>query len=139
LSTFLLDASVWAASDDRDNVHYADAVSLVARAASGRVEVTALDLTLYEVANVAVVQWKSEARATKLARLVEIACGDALQRVDGGLLDDATELAAEHGLSVYDAAYVVAARRSGARLVSADIADLVRPGFAITPAEAAGA
>ena len=47
-------------------------------------------------------------------------------------------VAAEHGLSVYDGAYVAAARRLGAKLVSTDLADLVRPGFAIAPEEACG-
>jgi predicted nucleic acid-binding protein len=139
LRTLLLDASVWAASADRGNAHHEHAASLVERAAAGQVEVTALDLTLYEVANVAVVKWKSEARAADLVRLVVIACGDALQRVDDGLVKEASALAAERGMSVCDAAYVAAARRQGVCLVSADIADLVRPGFAITPAQAAGA
>jgi predicted nucleic acid-binding protein len=49
---------------------------------------------------------------------------------------DAAALALERGLSVYDAAYVAAARRRGASLVSLDVADLVRPGLAVLPEEA---
>ena len=39
-------------------------------------------------------------------------------------------------LSIYDAAYVAAARHSGMTLVSADIADLVSKGLAVTPGAA---
>ena len=42
-------------------------------------------------------------------------------------------MAAEHGLTAYDAAYVAAARRNGMTLVSTDIADLVSKGLAVTP------
>ena len=49
------------------------------------------------------------------------------------LIDAALDIAAEHGLTAYDAAYVAAARRNGWTLVSADIADLVSKGLAVTP------
>ncbi|MBA3865980.1 MAG: hypothetical protein H0X42_06490 [Solirubrobacterales bacterium] len=42
-------------------------------------------------------------------------------------------LADELGLTAYDAAYVAASRRYGWTLVSADIADLVSKGLAVTP------
>jgi predicted nucleic acid-binding protein len=58
--------------------------------------------------------------------------------VDLELLREASTLAVERALSVYDAAYVAASQRRGASLVSID-ADLVGPGFAITPAHAVGA
>ncbi len=99
----------------------------------------ALDLTLYEVANVAVFKWKSDTHAAELVCLVETACRKRLERVDQELVKEASSLAADRGITVYDAAYVAASRRRGAQLVSADIADLVRPGFAITPVQALGA
>jgi predicted nucleic acid-binding protein len=137
LTELLIDATVWVASGDLDDPDHDAAAALVRRAAAGEIGVAALDLTLYEVANVAAVKWRSDARAAELVRLVEAACGDALQRVDGELLRAASAFASEQGITVYDAAYVAAARRRGAQLVSADIADLVRPGHAITPEEAA--
>jgi predicted nucleic acid-binding protein len=60
-----------------------------------------------------------------------------LVRCDEGLVAAAAELAGTHGLSAYDAAYVAAAARIGARLVSCDLRDLVSPGHALSPAEAA--
>jgi predicted nucleic acid-binding protein len=61
-----------------------------------------------------------------------------VQRADVELVREAGAIATEWALTVYDAAYVAASRRRGARLVSID-SDLVRPGLAITPAQAAGA
>jgi predicted nucleic acid-binding protein len=134
-----MDATVWVASADRGDVDHAPASALLSRAARGQLDLAALDLTLYEVANVAVTKWKSNAEAIKLVRLVELACRDALESVDDELIGEASALAVSRRLTVYDAAYVAASRRRGSQLVSSDIADLVRPGFAITPAEAAGA
>ena len=48
-------------------------------------------------------------------------------------MDGAVEVAREHGISAYDAAYVAAARRNGWTLVSADIRDLVSKGLAVAP------
>ena len=53
--------------------------------------------------------------------------------VDSDLIESALEIAAEHGLTAYDAAYVAAARRHDWTLVSADIADLVSKGLAVAP------
>jgi predicted nucleic acid-binding protein len=131
----LLDASVWLAAVDPEDGHHAASFELVESAAT-TARVAALDLTLYEVANVAVVRWRSEAEAARVVELVWVACGDALERVDEELLREASALASEHGITVYDAAYVAAARRRGARLVSVDLSDLVRPGLAISPEEA---
>jgi predicted nucleic acid-binding protein len=138
LTGFLLDATVWVASSDRGNAHHRAASRLIRGAALGEITVAALDLTLYEVANVAVVKWKSDADAADLVRLVRTACGDALERVDEQLVREASSLATDRGLTVYDAAYVAVSRRRGIRLVSADLADLVRLGLAISPEEAAG-
>lgn len=129
---------MWVASADEDDPEHEAASILVERGGDADVAVSALDLTLYEVANVAVVKWKSESDALELARLVEVTCGDGLQRVDLELVREAGALAVECALTVYDAAYVAASRRRGVPLVSID-SHLVRPGFAITPAQALGA
>jgi predicted nucleic acid-binding protein len=92
----------------------------------------ALDLTFYEVANVAVVYWRSRADAQRVIQLIGLACS-VVMTVDGQLLDDAVDIAEKHGLTVYDAAYVASARRQSQTLVSCDLKDLVRPGFAVAP------
>ena len=95
----------------------------------------ALDLTLYEVANVvgvALGQPGAGARAVPHDRC-------PLRRTGIVAVDVRTdrrercELAAEHGLTAYDAAYVAAARRHGWTLVSTDVRDLVSKGLAVTP------
>ena len=97
--------------------------------------VAALDLTLYEVANV---DWGSliagPGSSASIAELIVERCGDYLVRVDADTnRPRGVKLAAEHGLTAYDAAYVAAARRHGWTLVSTDIADLVSKGLAVTP------
>jgi predicted nucleic acid-binding protein len=126
----LVDASVWAALERSDDRYHAEA-----RAIALDVErpVAALDLTLYEVANVAVRKFGQPARADFLTRLIVRRCGDDLVRVDLDLAAAAVAVAAEHGLTAYDAAYVAAARRYGWTLVSGDLADLVHKGLAIAP------
>jgi predicted nucleic acid-binding protein len=133
LSTLLLDASVWLAALDTDDRHHLAARSILERSADGKVVLAALDLTLYEVANVAVVRWRSSAAAAHLVELVCAACPDTLQRVDEALARQAAAIAADDDLTVYDAAYVAAARSNHWALVSGDIADLVRPGHALPP------
>ena len=129
----LIDASVWLSLEwDQARYHAAS------RAIALDLErpVAALDLTLFEVANVAVRQMGQPERGKYLSRLVLARCGDRLLRVDNELVEMAIELAAEHELSAYDAAYVAAARRFGWTLVSADIRDLVSKGLAVTPDDA---
>jgi len=125
----LLDAGVWiAAKDDRDRFSE-PARQLVLgtdRAAA------ALDLTLYEVANVVGAVWGQPDVASGLCRSVSIRCERVIS-VDNGLLDASLGLAAEHGLSAYDAAYVAVARRHDWTLVSTDLRDLVSKGLAVTP------
>jgi predicted nucleic acid-binding protein len=65
--------------------------------------------------------------------LVAGRCGDALLAVDGKLIESALEIAAEHDLTSYDAAYVPAARRHNWTLLSTEIADLLSRGLAVTP------
>jgi predicted nucleic acid-binding protein len=88
---------------------------------------------LYEVANAAVVKARQPERASRLAKIMLARCGDRLVRVESELIDLAARIAADHGLTAYDAAYVAAARRSGWTLVSADIKDLVAKGLAVAP------
>lgn len=155
MSELLLDASVWLAALDPDDRYYAAAKALVEstgedgadtgddvieaddaeRDATDNDPVTlaALDLTLYEVANIAVVSWRSQADAKRLVELIRLACPTTLDRVDEERIQAAAKIATEHGLTVYDAAYVEAARRHDWTLVSCDLKDLVRPGLAIAP------
>jgi predicted nucleic acid-binding protein len=149
LSHLLLDASVWLAALDPDDRYHAAAKALVestgddtdpeddageeATADAGPVTLAALDLTFYEVANVAVVSWRSPADAERLAELIRLACPATLNRVDEERVREATQIATEHDLTVYDAAYVAAARKHNWTLVSCDLKDLVRPGLAVAP------
>ncbi len=151
MSHLLLDASVWLAALDPDDRYHAAAKALVEStgddadvdpgddaveedtADDGPVTLAALDLTLYEVANVAVVSWRSQADAERLAELIRLACPATLDRVDDERVRAATQIAAEHDLTVYDAAYVAAARKHDWTLVSCDLKDLVRPGLAVAP------
>lgn len=134
--SLLLDASVWLAALDTDDAFHAEARQLLDAAGDGTATLAALDLTLYEVANVAVVRWRSEADAARLVTLVGLACPDTLERADEDLLREASATAQRHDLTVYDGAYIAAGRRRGWELVSGDLGDLVTPGLAISPATA---
>lgn len=126
----LLDASVWVGARDPEDRFHAEARSIVLDFSH---PTAALDLTLYEVANVLGAKRKQWAEARFLAQTLRTRCGDDIVAVDGELIDVALEVAAEHGLTAYDAAYVAAARRHDWTLVSADIADLVSKGLAVAP------
>lgn len=133
VTTLLLDAGVWLASLDTDDRHHVAARRLIEASTDVGAELAALDLTLYEVANVAVVRWRSRTAADRLVQLVQVACPGTLVPIDGELAGRMVQLAAEHGLTAYDAAYVAAAERGDWTLVSGDMADLVRPGHALAP------
>lgn len=128
MSTLLLDAGVWiAATDPNDRFH---------RAASSIVfdftrQVAALDLTLYEIANVIGVRSREPHEARYMSEILFKRC--ALVKTDPGLVEAASSIANEEGLTAYDAAYVAVANSKGWTLVSADIADLVSKGLAVTP------
>jgi predicted nucleic acid-binding protein len=126
----LLDASIWIAAATPDNRWESAAGSLIRRPPR---PLAALDLTLYEVANVVGVRYRDPAGAKTVASLVRRRSRDRLVPFDPELFDAALALAAEHGLSAYDAAYVAAARRHGWTLVSIDVRDLVSKGLAVTP------
>lgn len=126
----LLDASVWVGARDPEDRFHAAARSIVldfARPAA------ALDLTLCEIANAMGAKRKQWAEARFLVQTLATRCGEEIVAVDGQLADAALTIAAEHGLTAYDAAYVAAARRHGWTLVSADITDLVSKGLAVAP------
>lgn len=130
MNALLLDAGVWIAAKDGED-RYSEAARLLA-VDSDRA-VTALDLTLYEVANVVGARWGRSDDAIDLCRLISARCADCLVAIDAELIRRAVEVAAEHGLTAYDAAYVAAARRHDWTLVSTDIADLVSKGLAVAP------
>ena len=128
-----MDASVLLASEDLDDANHAAAKRLL----GGGDPVATLDLAYYEVANVAVRAWQDGLAATRLRQRVAAVTDDGgLLRVEPALLASATTVAEEHGISVYDAAYVAAARAVNGELVSCDIRDLVSRGLARLPADA---
>jgi len=126
----LVDAGVWVAIADPDDRYHK-----VAHAIVGEVEepLATLDLTFYEVANFMGSKKGRPREGRVLTSLIAKRCSENLVSVDGELIEAALELAAEHGLTAYDAAYVAAAQRYGWTLVSTDIADLVSQGLAVAP------
>lgn len=126
----LLDASVWIAAKDGGDRYFAAAQPLVLDPAC---PVAALDLTFYEVANGLGVRRRQTVAAASLCRLIAARCPETVATADARLMDSAVAIAAEHGLTAYDAAYVAVARRNDWTLVSADIADLVSKGLAVAP------
>lgn len=127
----LLDASVWVASGSPGEQYHSEAAALVRGNQSA---LAALDLTLFEVANVVGVKQGQPREAEKLARLIVRCCGASrLARVDAERVAAAIDVAAQQGLTAYDAAYVAIARRNGWTLVSTDLRDLVSRGLAVTP------
>ncbi len=125
---YLVDASVWVSLVERDSPHREAAASLVRNGG-----LAALDLTLYEIGNAVGVKQGDATEAGRVIRLLLRCCRDRLLAIDAELLESALSLAAEHGLTAYDAAYVAAAQRNGWTLVSVDIADLVSKGLAVAP------
>lgn len=131
--SWFLDASVLLARADTADDHHASAAALL-RAPD---PLATLDLAYYEVINVALRAWRDPALAGDLRQAVAAIDRDGgLVHMDESLAGATAEIAERHGLGAYDAAYVAAARRSGAMLVSCDARDLVEPGFAVTPAQA---
>lgn len=128
----IVDASVWVAAFDTEDRFHGAAQELI-RDRGG--DLAALDLTLYEVANVSVVRAPGLV-GNRIVDLVLVTCDRDLIRVDPELIRHATQIAADNGITAYDAAYVAAARRRGTPLVSTDMKDLVHPGHAITPESA---
>jgi predicted nucleic acid-binding protein len=130
LTVLLLDAGVWIAAKDAQDRYCAAAREVAVD--SGQ-PVAALDLTLYEVANVIGARKGRIGEATDVCRLISSRCAGRLVSIDAELIRRTVEASAEHGLTAYDAAYVAAARRHDWTLVSTDIADLVSKGLAVAP------
>lgn len=126
----LLDASVWIAAVDSEDRYHTAARALVLDPSR---PLGALDLALYEIANVVGVVKRRREIATRIVQTLLKRSEGALARVDETLTEHAIALAAEHGLTAYDAAYVAAARIRSWTLVSADLKDLVKPGLAAAP------
>ena len=126
----LVDASAWVALVDSASPYREATANMIHQQARS---LGALDLTLYEIANAIGVKQSNPGEADRILRLVDVSCRDRILTVDRDLLDSALEVAAEHGLTAYDAAYLAAARRHGWTLVSTDIRDLVSKGLAVTP------
>lgn len=126
----LLDASVWVLLVDPRDRYHRDAVDLIRRQATS---LAALDLTLHEVGNAIGVKRGDAHEARNVIGLLLACCRDRVVSADAELVASSLEVAAEHGLTAYDAAYVAAARRYGWTLVSIDVADLVSKGLAVTP------
>ena len=128
--SMLLDSGVWIAADKPSERFTESAREVVANL---RRRTAALDLTVFEVVNVVGASGGDVAGAVALCRSIEVRCEEALIRIDHGLLSAMAEIAVEHRLTSYDAAYVAVARRHEWTLVSTDIRDLVSQGLAITP------
>jgi predicted nucleic acid-binding protein len=126
----LLDAGVWIAAADPDDRYHSTARALVL---TSSLSAMALDLTLYEVANVIGARKRHYDLAKRVCRSIPERCNGRLVRIDADTIADTVGIVAEHGLTAYDAAYVAAARRSGWTLVSTDIKDLVGRGLALAP------
>ncbi len=136
MSTLLLDASVILAAFDSDDAHHEPSRAILADTA---VTLATLDLARYEVANVAIRAWRAPARVAPLLEAIErIASDGGALASTTALLRHAAELAEEHAISVYDAAYVAAAGEGDRTLVSCDTRDLLSKGLASSPADAPG-
>lgn len=137
MSTLLLDASAILAAFDPDDSHQKTALAMLA---DNSLRLMTLDLARYEVANVAVRSWRAPSLLSPLlATLDRVADDGGVVASSGTLVSRAAELAERHEISVYDAAYVVAAADGDRQLVSCDERDLVSKGLAVLPADACAA
>ena len=126
----LLDASIWVLLVDPDDRYHQSAVELIRDQGDS---VAALDLAVYEVCNAIGVKRGNPTEADKVIRLLLACSAERFVSADASLAFSALEIATEHNLTAYDAAYVAAARANGWTLVSTDIKDLVSKGLAVTP------
>jgi predicted nucleic acid-binding protein len=134
VTTLLLDASVLLAAFDPDDAHHESARALLE---DEDATLATLDLSRYEVANVAVRAWRApELVAPLLAAIDRLADDGGVLASTSPLLTRAAEIAERHTISVYDAAYATAAAEAGLQLVSCDERDLASKGLATLPAGA---
>lgn len=133
MNTFLLDASaILAAFDSEDGLHEAAKAILT----NPEVTLATLDLARYEVANVAVRAWRDPTQVSPLLQAIDRISDDGgITLSTTTLIRRAAELAEQHTISVYDAAYVAAASQAGATLLSCDTRDLVGKQLASSPAD----
>jgi predicted nucleic acid-binding protein len=133
LKAWFVDAGVLLAREDPDDSNHDDARRLL----EGDDQVATLDLSFYEVTNVPIRSWMDHAAARRLCeRVAALADDGGLVRAQPTLVLAAAAIAEEHGISVYDAAYVAAARASKSQLVSCDVRDLVSRNLACLPRDA---
>lgn len=131
MSTLLLDASVILAAFDFDDEFHEPSRKLLT---DPGVTLATLDLARYEVANVTVRAWREPELVAPLLEAVDrISADGGVIPSTTALLGRAAKVAEEHGISVYDAAYVAAADQAGGALVSCDARDLVGKGLASSP------
>lgn len=133
----LLDTSVlikWFHSDHEEEVE--PSRRILAAHARTEVEGHILDLGVYEVGNVLTraLRWRATDIADQLDDLLAVV-GPPIA-LDSTLVGLTAELATEHGLSFYDAAWAATARALRIPLVSAD-RRLVEADLAVTPTEVA--
>ncbi len=126
----LFDAGVWIAAVDPEDRYHAASRSLVL-ASTG--PAAALDLTLYEVANVLGSRKRRPELAQRICSAILARCGEHIVRIDAEHTARMVAVIAEHELTSYDAAYVATARRHDWTLVSTDDKDLVSRGLASAP------
>lgn len=137
MTALFLDASVLLAAFDPEDDHYESASALLV---DTETTLATLDLARYEVANVSVRAWRAPKSVAPLLAAVDRLADDGGVLVStSSLLIRAAELAERHTISVYDAAYVVAADEADQQLVSCDKRDLVSKGLATLPAGARSA
>jgi predicted nucleic acid-binding protein len=134
LTTLLLDASAILAAFDPEDERHAAASALLA---DPEFTLATLDLARYEVANVAIRAWHAPEMVAPLLEAVDrIGADGGVVEATGSLLARAADLADQHGISVYDAAYVAAAKEAERILVSCDARDLVSKDLARLPEDA---
>lgn len=119
------------AAEDRDDDQHEAAIRLL-RTGS----LATLELAGYEVTNVAEFRWRDPSAGERLRQRVwAIAELGVLVRLDPELELRTAEIARQHDLSAYDAAYVAGAERVGLQLASCDRRDLVSRGLATLPSD----
>jgi predicted nucleic acid-binding protein len=121
VSGLLIDSSVlikWFHSENETEVEQARALRSAQR--NGKVRARILNLAVYEVGNVLAkfLKWQPKTVADQLD-VLRTTCGTPLM-LEAQWARDAALLAAEHGLTFYDAAWAAAARAVEVPLVSAD-------------------
>lgn len=126
----LLDAGVWIDAAAPANRWHQSAQALIRKPPE---PLGAIDLTLYEVANVIGARERRPEVARTVDDILRRRCGERIVTLDAELMEATLDAVAEHELTAYDAAYVAAAGRYGWQLVSTDIRDLVSKGLAVTP------